>query len=96
MVFIVDISGSMHGQPLEKAKDELLTYLSKLDPQDSFSIIAFNEETYLFSSSVVLATKEEVERAVQWIKSSLIAAGSTNILLPLNQVLPLKLNFFFM
>lgn len=87
VVFIVDISGSMHGQPLEKAKDELLTYLSKLDPQDSFSIIAFNGETYLFSSSVVLATKEAVERAVQWIKSSLIAAGSTNILLPLNQAM---------
>lgn len=87
MVFVVDVSGSMRGQPLEDTKNALFTALSKLDSQDAFSIIAFNDETYLFSSSLELATKEAIEKATQWINMNFVAGGGTNILNPLNQVL---------
>lgn len=83
---MVDISGSMRGKPLEDTKNALLAALSKLDPKDSFNIIAFNGETYLFSTSMELATKGAVERATQWIGVTLIAEGSTDILLPLTKV----------
>ncbi|XP_060187152.1 uncharacterized protein LOC132616626 [Lycium barbarum] len=87
VVFVVDISGSMKGKPIEDTKQALCTALSKLDSQDLFSIIAFNSEKYLFSSSLELATKKAIENATQWIGTNFIAGGGTNILNPLTQAM---------
>lgn len=87
VIFVVDISGSMREGPLENTKVALLAVLSKLSPLDYFNIIAFNESTLLFSSSLELATKEAIENATQWISRNFISEGGTNILIPLNQVL---------
>lgn len=76
----------MRGKSLDNTRNVLSAALSKLDPDDSFSIIAFNGETYLFSTSMELATKEAVERANEWMSTNFVAGGGTNILLPLNQV----------
>lgn len=86
MVFVVDTSESMRGTPIENVKNALHMALSELNPEDSFSIIAFNGETYLFSSSLVQGTKDTVEKAIQWVNINFIAGGGTNMLLPLNQV----------
>ncbi|CAK9150109.1 unnamed protein product [Ilex paraguariensis] len=93
VVFVVDISGSMQGGPLENAKDALLAALYKLNPVDSFNIIAFNGNTSLFSSSMHLATKEAIENAVKWISINFIAEGSTNILLPLKLAIEMLAKF---
>lgn len=87
IVFVVDISGSMEGAPLEGTKIALSAALTNLDSKDSFNIIAFNGETYLFSSSMELASEDTVERAVEWMSMNLIAGGDTNILVPLKQVI---------
>ncbi|XP_059633265.1 uncharacterized protein LOC132276034 isoform X2 [Cornus florida] len=87
VVFVVDISESMRGKPLEVTKYALSVALSKLGPEDSFTIIAFNGETYLYSSSMELATKDAIENATQWISMNFIAGGGTDILLPLNQAI---------
>ncbi|KAH0455830.1 hypothetical protein IEQ34_015862 [Dendrobium chrysotoxum] len=50
VIFLVDISGSMQGKPLESVKSALLSILPELAPTDCFNIIAFNEEMYSFSS----------------------------------------------
>ncbi|XP_031274089.1 inter-alpha-trypsin inhibitor heavy chain H3 [Pistacia vera] len=92
IIFMVDISGSMQGKPLEDTKNALSAALAKLDPKDSFNIIAFSGETYLFSTSMELATKEAVERATQWIGVNLIAEGSTDILLPLTKAVDMLCN----
>ncbi|KAH9804688.1 VWFA domain-containing protein [Citrus sinensis] len=92
VIFIVDISKSMQGKPLEDTKNALAVALSKLDPGDSFNIIAFNGETYLFSTSMELATKEAVERAHQWIGINFIAGGSTNICAPLTKAVEMLTN----
>lgn len=86
VVFVVDISGSMRGKPLEDTKNALFAALAKLDPKDLFNVIAFNGETYLFSSILEPATAEAIENAIQWINVNFVAGGGTNILLPLNQV----------
>lgn len=87
LIFVIDISGSMRGKPLEDTKNAILSSLSKLDSEDLFNVVAFNGETYIFSSTLVLATTEAIERVTQWINMNLIAGGSTNILLPLTQAM---------
>ncbi|XP_044472006.1 von Willebrand factor A domain-containing protein DDB_G0286969 isoform X3 [Mangifera indica] len=92
VIFMVDISGSMLGKPLEDTKNALSAALSKLDPKDLFNIIAFNGETHLFSTSMELATKEAVERATQWIGVNFIAEGGTDILRPLTKAIDMLSN----
>ncbi|KAK1281224.1 hypothetical protein QJS04_geneDACA004889 [Acorus gramineus] len=92
VVFIVDISGSMLGKPLENAKNALSAALIELAPADSFCIIAFNEETFSFSSYLELATKEVVENAIQWMDKNFVAGGGTNITRPLNEAMNMLSN----
>ncbi|KAJ7956002.1 inter-alpha-trypsin inhibitor heavy chain-related [Quillaja saponaria] len=87
IVFVIDISGSMKGKLLDDTKNALSAALSKLKPEDSFSIIAFNGETYLFSTSMELASEEVVEKAIEWININFIAGGGTNISGPLNMAI---------
>ncbi|XP_061981252.1 uncharacterized protein LOC133701374 isoform X1 [Populus nigra] len=89
VIFIIDISGSMKGGPFESAKNGLLSSLQKLNPEDSFNIIAFNMETHLFSSVMEHATEEAIIEATRWLNDKLTAYGGTNILVPLKQAIKL-------
>ncbi|XVF27083.1 hypothetical protein REPUB_Repub14bG0076000 [Reevesia pubescens] len=89
VVFVIDISESMQGRPIESVKNALLASLSKLNPQDSFNVIAFNSEIHLFSSTMMVATHGSILNATQWISSNLTAHGGTNIMLPLKQAMKL-------
>jgi len=52
VTFILDVSGSMHGESLDQAKAALSTALDLLTPQDRFDIIIFsNEYQRLFGNS---------------------------------------------
>ncbi|KAM3380029.1 putative protein isoform X1 [Capsicum galapagoense] len=92
VVYVVDISASMQGRPLENVKAALQAALSKLSPADSFNVIAFNGKSLLFSSSMVPVGKESIGKAAQWIDQNFVAEGSTNISLPLNQAIEMLLN----
>ncbi|GLT62863.1 hypothetical protein SLA2020_354660 [Shorea laevis] len=92
VIFIVDISESMLGKPLEDTKNALSGALSKLNPKDSFNIIAFSEKTLMFSTSMELATNEAVERAVEWIGTNFIAGGGTNIFTPMDKATEMLMN----
>ncbi|KAJ7951491.1 putative Inter-alpha-trypsin inhibitor heavy chain-related [Quillaja saponaria] len=87
VVFIIDISGSMQGSPLENTKSALMASLSQLNKQDTFNIIAFNGDVLLFSPSLEHATKEAILNATLWVDTNFIAKGSTNIMLPLTQAI---------
>lgn len=76
----------MRGKLIDDTKNALSDALSKLNPDDSFSIIAFNGESYIFSKSMELASKDAVERAIEWIDTYFVAGGGTNISHPLNKV----------
>ncbi|XP_026447079.1 inter-alpha-trypsin inhibitor heavy chain H4-like isoform X3 [Papaver somniferum] len=93
VVFLIDISGSMQGRPLQSVKDALLAALRKLNQEDSFSLIAFSGETFLFSSTLQLATTDTIEKATQWMQT-FVAAGGTNILQPLSQAMEMLSNVF--
>ncbi|XP_052620011.1 uncharacterized protein LOC111910089 [Lactuca sativa] len=87
VVFLLDKSGSMRGDPFEKSKHAIITSLLKLNQQDLFNIIAFNEGIQSFSSSLELATKETIRNATEWMWKTLVAEGDTNLMCPLKQAL---------
>nr|XP_029123844.1 von Willebrand factor A domain-containing protein DDB_G0292740 isoform X2 [Elaeis guineensis] len=89
VVFIVDISGSMEGKPLENVKNALSTALLELTAVDKFNIIAFNEELHSFSSCMEPVTEVKVENAHEWICKTVVAGGGTNIMHPLNEAIDL-------
>jgi len=76
----------MRGKLIDDTRNALSVALAKLNPDDSFSIIAFNGDIYQFSASMELASKDAVERAIEWINMNFVAGGDTNILHPLNTV----------
>ena len=49
-MFLVDVSGSMKGPPLNDAKNALVSFLAKTRPQDQFALTSFADEDRLQSS----------------------------------------------
>jgi hypothetical protein len=49
VVFMLDRSISMSGEPLRHAKKALVRGLELLEPQDHFAVVAFNEEQIWWS-----------------------------------------------
>ncbi|KAM0000942.1 putative von Willebrand factor, type A, von Willebrand factor A-like domain superfamily [Helianthus debilis subsp. tardiflorus] len=87
VVFVVDISESMIGNTIEVTKNALIAALSKLDQEDSFGITAFNNETQVYSSTLESATNESIINATEWINTTFIASGGTNMSNALDQAL---------
>ncbi|KAI3694431.1 hypothetical protein L1987_77396 [Smallanthus sonchifolius] len=87
VVFVVDISESMNGNTIEVTKNALIAALSKFDEEDSFGIMAFNDQRHLYSTTLELATNESIKKATQWIDTNFIASGGTNMSIALDQAL---------
>lgn len=85
----------MKWKPLEDVKRALLECLAKLQAEDVFNIIAFNEEILEFSTSMEFATDETISAVTEWLDSNLIANGGTNMLLPLTQVFVYRISYLF-
>ncbi len=67
LVFVIDTSGSMHGFPLEKAKEAMRLALDGLNPQDTFNLITFAGDTHVLWPKPMPATKENLARAQQFL-----------------------------
>jgi Ca-activated chloride channel family protein len=76
MVFVLDCSGSMRGRPIAKAKDAVKRALCKLEPDDTFQVIRFSQSASQFGSDPVPATRENVQKALQYV-DSLGGSGGT-------------------
>jgi uncharacterized protein YegL len=46
LVFVIDVSGSMHGKKLDQTKDAMVTIIDKMNDQDSLNIITFSDRVY--------------------------------------------------
>ncbi|KAK8545266.1 hypothetical protein V6N12_026103 [Hibiscus sabdariffa] len=92
VVFVVDISDSMQGSPLQSTKNAISAALTKLSPEDSFNIIAFSSETFQFSTSMELASKEAIQRATEWISTKSTVGGGTNLFIPLEKAIEMLSN----
>jgi len=66
-IFIVDVSGSMSGFPLQISKNLLRNLILNLKPTDKFNIVLFAGSTGLFSGKSVDANETNVTNAIQFI-----------------------------
>jgi Ca-activated chloride channel homolog len=78
-VFVVDVSGSMSGYPLETAKTLLKDLVSRLRPTDTFDVLTFAGTSELWSPQSQPATPENVARAIAFL-DGLAAGGGTELL----------------
>ncbi len=90
-VFVVDISGSMHGFPLDTAKTLLRHLIGGLRASDSFNVLLFSGSNRMLSDTPVPATRANVERAIATI-DNLRAGGSTEIVPALERIAALPKN----
>ncbi len=76
LIFILDISGSMQGGKITQAKSSLIHALNRLQPNDSFNIIAFNNSNTLFKNSPIQATRKNIKKGIKFV-NQLNADGGT-------------------
>lgn len=68
-VFIVDVSGSMSGFPLEISKKLMKSLLSGLRGKDLFNIVFFSGGSYIYSEESLPATERNIEDAIQFMNN---------------------------
>ena len=78
-IFVLDISGSMSGYPLDTAKDLIRDLVSSLDEKDTFNLILFASDITQFSRKSLPASEKNVKLAmdlIDWAKGG----GGTSLL----------------
>ncbi len=78
-IFVLDVSGSMRGFPLDTAKDLMLGLLGKMQPRDSFNILFFAGDSLMLSPKSMPATKENIANAVRFVQQQR-GGGGTELL----------------
>lgn len=77
-VFVIDISGSMSGYPLDTAKTLIQSLVSSLNSNDSFNLVLFSNEATLMSDAPLAATQPNIEQALDFI-DQLEGGGGTEL-----------------
>ncbi|MEC4986159.1 MAG: VIT domain-containing protein [Oscillatoria sp. PMC 1076.18] len=79
VVFLIDTSGSQHGDPLIKCQELMRRFINGLNPDDTFSIIDFSNTTQQLSAAPLPNTPENRAFAIHYI-NQLQANGGTYML----------------
>jgi Ca-activated chloride channel family protein len=87
-VFILDVSGSMRGFPLQVSGELLTGLLQELRPQDRFNIMLFESSNTMLSPESLAPTKANIKMAEELL-SQLRGSGGTNLLESLQKALKL-------
>ena len=84
-IFVVDISGSMHGFPLDTAKGVLRELIGGLRPSDTFNVLLFSGSNRFLNAHSVPASPANIEQAVRTIDKQ-GGGGSTELIPALKRV----------
>jgi Ca-activated chloride channel family protein len=87
-VFIVDVSGSMNGFPLEVTKKLMRGLLGTLRPEDRFNLLLFAGSSHLLAPASLEATPENLTLALDTIDRH-PGSGGTELLPALDKALAL-------
>jgi len=88
-IFIVDVSGSMHGFPLEISKKLMASLIGNLKPTDRFNVLLFSGGSSVMAEESLAATQENIARAIHLIDRQR-GGGGTELLPALKRALSLK------
>ena len=67
IIWVVDTSGSMAGEPLDLCKQAMNAAFDTMDPSDSFMVMNFASSVGQFSPEPLAATLENIERGRQFV-----------------------------
>lgn len=87
-IFIVDVSGSMNGFPLDISKDLLKNLIGSLKPTDMFNVMLFAGSSSVMAPQSMPATQKNINDAVNHI-SKQRGGGGTELLPALKRALAL-------
>ncbi len=90
-VFIMDISGSMYGFPLEISKKLMKDLLTNLKPSDRFNILLFAGTSFVYSDTSVVASESNINNALVDLENQ-SGSGSTMLLPALEKAIQLPRN----
>jgi Ca-activated chloride channel family protein len=85
-LFVLDVSGSMYGFPLDTAKTLIKRLVSGLKPSDHFNVLLFAGDSKVLNDRPLPATAENVRNAVSFIEEQR-GGGGTEILPALKRAL---------
>ena len=84
-IFVVDISGSMHGFPLDTSKALLRELIGSLRPSDTFNVMLFSGSNSMLAPQSVPATQANIDNAIATIDRQR-GGGSTELMPALRRV----------
>jgi Ca-activated chloride channel family protein len=87
-IFIVDVSGSMHGFPLDVSKKLLKDLIANLRPVDRFNVLLFAGGSTLLSEKSLSATPNNIQQAIGVLERQR-GGGGTRLLPALSRALAL-------
>lgn len=90
-LFVLDISGSMHGFPLNTAKGLMSDLLGGLRPADTFNVLFFAGGNQVLANEPLPATSENLKRCAEMVETA-YAGGGTELLPALRRALDMPLN----
>lgn len=85
-IFVVDISGSMHGFPLDTTKRLLKNLLGRLRPVDSFNVLLFSGSSSMLADKSQAATPANIATALDMLDTQM-GSGGTELLPALRKAL---------
>lgn len=85
-IFVVDVSGSMEGFPLNTSKRLLSDLIGKLRPSDFFNVVLFAGDSALLSEKSLPANKENVALAIHLLEEQR-GGGGTELLPAIKQAM---------
>lgn len=83
-IFVIDTSGSMHGESMRQARDALLFGLERLTDKDRFNIISFSSKPRRLFTESRIADTPSLDVARNFVRS-LRSDGGTEIGLALSE-----------
>lgn len=76
LIFLLDASGSMEGEPFQQAKSLIQGVIQTLNETDRMELIAFNNNPFRWKQEAVYATEAEKEEAYHWLELQEVDGGT--------------------
>jgi len=79
VVFVLDCSGSMRGEPMRQARDAAELALRRMNRDDTFQIIRFSNSASQLGPRPIRATPENIREGIRYLRS-LDGGGGTHMI----------------